>query len=118
MEETLITRIIQIARTCHEVNKAYCESIGDFTQPSWKDAPEWQKDSACNGVVFHMAHPESTPADYHKNWLKEKVKTGWKYGPVKDANKKEHPCMVEYEQLPMEQRVKDALFMAVVKSFE
>ena len=35
--------IKQIAKTCHEVNKAFCESIGDASQPSWNDAPQWQK---------------------------------------------------------------------------
>ena len=26
----------QIAKTCYEVNKVYCESIGDFSQPKWE----------------------------------------------------------------------------------
>ena len=34
-----------IAKACHEANKVYCESIGDDTQPSWENAPEWQKES-------------------------------------------------------------------------
>ena len=25
---------------------------------------------------------------------------GWKYGPVKDPEKKEHPCFVPYDDLP------------------
>jgi hypothetical protein len=43
----------QIARVCHEVNRAYCESLGDMSQPSWEDAPQWQKDSAMLGVKLH-----------------------------------------------------------------
>ena len=34
--------------------------------------------------------------------------------PVKDADKKEHPCLVPYEQLPTEQKVKDAIFRVIV----
>jgi hypothetical protein len=64
--------------------------------------------------MFIKASPDTTPEDSHKNWLAHKVKDGWVYGPVKDVEKKEHPCMVPYEELPLEQRVKDYLFRAVV----
>jgi len=108
----------QIAKTCHEVNRAFCESIGDNSQPTWGDAPEWQKQSAMNGVSFHMTNPESKPSDSHENWTKEKEADGWVFGEIKDPEKKEHPCMVPYNQLPKEQQTKDALFIAVVRSFE
>jgi hypothetical protein len=111
-------QVLQIAKTCHEVNRAYCKSIGDNTQLPWENAPTWAKDSACNGVIFHMEHPESTPEDSHNNWLKEKKETGWKYGLVKDPDKKEHPCFIPYSELPKEQQTKDSLFMAVVNSFK
>ena len=43
-----------IARVAHEINKAYCEALGDTSQKGWADAPQWQIDSACNGVEFHI----------------------------------------------------------------
>ncbi|CDQ41843.1 hypothetical protein [Virgibacillus salexigens] len=57
----------QIAELCHNVNKAYCESIGDLSQPKWEDAPD-----------------------------------------------KTHPCLVPYNELPVEQKTKDYLFKAVI----
>jgi hypothetical protein len=39
------------ARAAHEANRAYCGALGDWSQPSWDAAPQWQKDSARNGVV-------------------------------------------------------------------
>ena len=103
-----------IARGCHTANRSYCQSIGDDSQPEWESAPEWQKNSAVDGVKFRLANPQSTPADSHANWLRDKERDGWKYGPVKDPVKKEHPCFVSYDQLPEEQRTKDHIFMAVV----
>jgi hypothetical protein len=50
--------------------------------------------------------------------LAEKKADGWVYGEVKDPEKKEHPCLVEYEELPKDQQAKDSLFIAVVRSFE
>jgi hypothetical protein len=104
----------QIARVCHEVNRAYCQAIGDNSQPAWEDAPQWQRDSALNGVQMHLANPKAGPDESHNTWLKEKADAGWKYGPVKDPDAKEHPCFVPYDQLPVEQKAKDYLFRGVV----
>lgn len=102
------------ARAAHEANRAYCIALGDRTQPSWDDAPEWQKSSARNGVLGALAG--ATPAQSHQSWLKEKRETGWRYGPVKDPERKEHPCFRPYHELPEEQRRKDDVFVAVVSA--
>lgn len=100
----------------HEVNRAYCQAIGDDTQPEWDDAPEWQRQSAVGGVEFHAMHPDATPEQSHDNWLAQKARDGWSYGPKKDPDSKKHPCFMPYEQLPQEQRAKDYLFRAVVRN--
>lgn len=105
--------IRQIAKIAHEVNRAYCAAIGDNSQKSWDDAPEWQKNSAMSGVSFHLTN-NATPEQSHANWLKEKIALGWVYGPAKDEDLREHPCCVPYDKLPQEQRIKDYLFRAVV----
>ena len=106
--------IEQVARVCHEANRAYCQTLGDLSQQVWHTAPDWQRTSAINGVRFHLANPNALPSHSHDNWLAEKKAAGWKYGHVKDAVKKEHPCFVPYEQLPADQKAKDSLFKAVV----
>lgn len=108
--------IESIARTCHEVNRAYCAGLGDDSQVPWYEAPEEIKRSAINGVSYLLDHPDAGPQDSHRNWLAFKEAEGWKYGPVKDFDKKEHPCFVPYEDLPVEQRTKDALFHSVVRN--
>ena len=106
--------INDVAKVCHEANRALCECQGDLSQVSWELAPEWQKDSAVKGVVFNLDHPDAPASSSHESWLQVKEEEGWKYGPVKDAEKKEHPCFVPYDQLPIEQQAKDHLFKAVV----
>ena len=110
--------IEQIAELAHEANRLYCRSLGDNSQLPWSEAPKWQKDSAINGVQFHLANPESKPSDSHESWLKEKRDAGWTFGPVKDPEKKQHPCFVPYEALPAAQQVKDKLFLSVVRAVE
>lgn len=110
-----------IARVAHEANRAYCATLGDNSQPAWEDAPAWQRESAVKGVEFHLAALnngiEPSPSASHESWLHEKQLDGWSYGPVKDPDKKEHPCFVSYRQLPAEQRLKDYIFAGIVKSF-
>lgn len=106
-----------IARICHEANRTYCISIGDLSQPTWAQAPDWQRDSAINGVKAHLKS-DLTPRESHEAWFAQKYDEGWKYGPVKDAVKKEHPCMLPYDHLPPHQRLKDHLFGNIVRAFK
>ena len=112
---------VGIARVCHEANREYCASImGDHSQVAWDEAPDWQKDSAIKGVTFHLEHlrrgVSPLPSASHESWLAQKRDEGWTYGRVKDAEKKQHPCYVPYEELPLEQRVKDYLFGGIVQA--
>lgn len=107
----------EIAKICHEANKAYCESIGDQSQPYWRSAPKWQKDSAIKGVESHLSE-DFSPEQSHNLWWEHKIAQGWKYGTEKDPDKKTHPCMIKYGDLPVEQRRKDFLFKAIVDCFK
>lgn len=110
--------ILHVAKVCHQVNRAFCMALGDSSQQEWENAPEWQKNSALDGVKFRLANPIAPPSASHESWLRNKLDNGWKYGPIKDEQKKEHPCIVDYEQLPVEQKAKDYLFIAVVDSLK
>lgn len=103
-----------LAVAAHMANRAYCIALGDHSQPTWESAPEWQRTSAINGVRGVLVG--YTPCESHESWLEEKRATGWKYGPVKDPDKKEHPCIVPYDQLPPEQQAKDYIFVSTVRS--
>ena len=107
-------KTIAIAMLCHSINAAYCQSLGDDSQVAWDDAPEWQKQSAIAGVEMHLAHPDATPEQSHESWYVQKEAEGWTYGEIKDVEKKEHPCFLSYEELPLEQKAKDYLFRAMV----
>ena len=106
--------IERIARICHEVNRAICEAAGDFTQKSWGDAEEWQRLSAIEGVQFSIDNPKASAYEQHNAWVRDKKSDGWVYGETKDADKKTHPCLVAYDDLPFEQQVKDHVFKAIV----
>ena len=110
------TEIEEIARVCHEANRAYCSMLRDNSQVDWYHAPAWQRESAIEGVKFHIGNPGAPAEASHENWMRQKEAEGWGHGPVKDAVLKTHPCMVPFAQLPIEQQRKDHLFKAVVNA--
>lgn len=112
----IATTIEQIAKVAHEINAALCLAYGDDSQPLWDEAPEWQRKQAVNGVKFHICNPDASPSASHDSWLAEKIADGWVYGDIKDPEAKTHPCCVEYELLPPQQKAKDYLFKQVVHS--
>lgn len=111
-------KIFFIAMACHEANRAWCLANGDNSQAHWNYAESWQRDSAINGVKFKLDNPDAGEDAQHNAWMKEKVDGGWVYGEVKDAEKKTHPCIVPFDQLPEFQRKKDSLFCAIVNALK
>lgn len=110
-------KIVAIAKLCHEANRVFCQSIDDDSQPSWDDAPYWQKNSALDGVRSLIKNPTFTAQQMHENWIRQKTADGWIYGDKKREKYKTHPCLVRYDLLPDNQKVKDHIFRSVVLGF-
>ena len=109
---------IDIAKICHNANRAICEAAGDHSQKPWDEAAEWQRASAVSGVRFRIANPNAPAGEQHRAWMRDKFAAGWVYGPVKDEQKKTHPCLVDFDQLPVVDQIKDHVFGAIVDTLK
>ncbi|XP_053238593.1 ryanodine receptor 2 isoform X14 [Podarcis raffonei] len=47
---------------------------------------------------------EKLAENIHELWVMNKIELGWQYGPVRDDNKRQHPCLVEFAKLPEQER--------------
>lgn len=106
----------QIAHVVHEANRAVQIEQADPTiavSPLWEHLDAETRASAVDGVLGVLAG--NSPEESHRNWVRFKRERGWTLGPVKDVADKRHPLLVPYADLPEEQRLKDALFCAVVR---
>lgn len=103
-----------IARIAHEVEAAYCASIGDYSQTVWEDTPEPQRQRTIEKVELYLTNPNLGVSAPHEVWLREMRGAGWTYGPIIDPTKKEHPHYVPYGDLPPNSRTKDFIFRGVV----
>lgn len=45
----------------------------------------------------------------HENWAKARMHNGWSYGPHRNDEKKESPCLVPYEELPDSEKEYDRI---------
>lgn len=43
----------------------------------------------------------------HDVWARQRIAEGWRYGPERDGDRKEHPCLVPYDQLPESEKEYD-----------
>lgn len=102
-----------IAQVVHEATRALQDLHGDESpaQP-WACETAGTRESAVEGV--RKARAGRTPAQLHQDWCDWKTARGWTYGPVKDPQRKTHPCLVPYADLPEHQQAKDRVFIAVV----
>jgi hypothetical protein len=105
----------QIAQIAYEANRILCEITGE-TRPVWDESEKWERDTTLAGVVAVDEGKVRTAGDSHISWAAHKIEEGWRYGAERDAEKKTHPCLVAFHELPYHQRLKDHLFLAVVQA--
>lgn len=105
----------EIARVIHAANAAMQGIQGDPapSQP-WDSEPEEIRQNVMMGV--RNARHGMTPAEHHQSWVDDKIAHGWRYGGEKDSERKTHPCLVPYAQLPESQRAKNVLFINIVRA--
>lgn len=97
----------------HEANKEIQQQTGEFIP----QLSEHLTKSILDGVYFVLDNPNCTPEQQHNNWCYFKRADGWKYGPNKDFERKEHPCLVPYNELPEIQQRKDSVFRQTLDNF-
>ena len=54
-----------------------------------------------------MALAEAISKNVHEVWAQNRINEGWTYGPVRDDQKRQTPCLVPYDQLPEEEKAYD-----------
>lgn len=105
----------QIAQVCHGANRSLQKIQNDPgipVAPEWDDLDAESQESIIQGV--EGVRRGNSPRESHADWVQFKLDHGWKLGPVKDEKKREHPLLVDYDDLPESQKLKDALFIAIV----
>ena len=98
--EEFIARIRHLGWCCYQI-----AANQDYNVEQNKD----QYESLLQGVKFGLQNLDMTPEQNHENWMKCKTEQGWVYGEVKDFEKKTHPDLVPFDELPKIEADKDIM---------
>jgi RyR domain-containing protein len=106
----------QITAAAYEVNRRYCLLVdpSDNSHVPWDNLEPDLKLVALTATagIARGDGPEKT----HETWVTVKQAMHWKYGPVKNQETKEHPCLMPFADLDPAQKAKDLLWHSTVKS--
>ena len=65
------------------------------------DTSDVQLPAEMNQLVEQLAR------NVHDNWAFGRIKEGWTYGTQRDDKNKKHPCLVDYDDLPENEKEYD-----------
>lgn len=105
----------QIASVAWEVMRFYAFTEG-LIDRTWELLTPEEKERERQTVAQYLAYPEVTPEKCHKIMVEEAEKAGWKFGYLHDAEKKESPELVPWDELPRVIRYKEALYWHTIVS--
>ena len=81
------------------------------------DKLNYERKKQVRGTVNAVIeNPYITAKEIHIKWENIKLKDGWKYAPATDRSKKLHACLVPFEKLNDYQKMKDDIFIEIVKN--
>lgn len=66
-------------------------------------------------VLYYLTNKNAVVSSLHEDWSHDQYKKGWTCGPY-DEEKKTHPMLVAFNDLPVEKQVEDLLFMQTVQT--
>lgn len=76
-----------------------------MSRMNYKPVPVDTRDMALPVELIPLV--EEMAKNVHDVWALNRFKEGWTYGPVRDDIKKQHPCLVPYEELPESEKEYD-----------
>ena len=112
-EESLYQHVAQIVSEALRKEAEWSQRA--IVPEAWGERDEKFRSQFVNVMEKYIKDEKlPTPKESHDIWMKSYLEMGWRYGRTRDPEKKLHPDLVPYYELPKDERDKDAIFLASV----
>lgn len=90
---------------CVPLKEKYKEVKGEREMNTYNPNPIDTSDVVLTPEL--LALTEKLAENTHDVWAKGRIEQGWKYGKTRDDDKKLHPCLIPYSELPESEKEYD-----------
>ena len=105
----------QIARITHEADRIIRASMGQVLS-GWDRHEAGLKTEWRAKVGSLKGSDRITPQMRHDLWIQDMITAGWTQGTSVDSEKKTHPSICSYEDLPEQVHLLDDVFVILVET--
>jgi hypothetical protein len=100
----------QLPERLKESNRVQAANIRNTLAESGYSITQ-MRDWEAGEMDFTPEEVEKMACKEHERWCQERNQTGWIYGPERDVAKKTNPDLVEWDELPEEEKEKNRRFV-------
>jgi hypothetical protein len=100
----------QLPERLKESNRVQATNIGKTLAENGYSIAQ-MRDWEAGELEFSPQEVEVMARKEHERWCRQRKQTGWVYGPERDAIKKTNPDLVEWDDLPEEEKEKNRRFV-------
>ncbi len=108
-------KIEQISRLTHEADRAIRSSMGQEIL-GWDRLEATLKLGWRSKVAAFKGPDGITPMMRHESWVSDMTAAGWTLDAVTDGDKKTHPAICPYGDLPDQVHLLDGVFIALINA--
>lgn len=105
----------QIAKIIYEADRAIRSSMGQEV-PGWGKLEATLKSGWRSKVAAFKGPDGITPMMRHESWMKDMTAVGWTQDAVIDHDKKTHPAICPYGDLPDQVHLLDGVFITLINT--
>jgi len=104
----------EIARLIYEATRIEAGwSNRPVVPEAWEQRDEKFRKQFIEIVSQYLSMQElPSPEEAHISWMDAYLLMGWQYGETRNPIKKTHPDILPFDQLPKDERDKDAIFLS------
>jgi len=107
----------EIAEVAHNINASFRLVAAEYAQ-FWRELPPeaWERVDSLRQVKLLRENPDLSPQQEHEAWMRERIQHGWSWGAERNADRKQNPLLVEWDELPGAYRARSIASFQVIRT--